>query len=111
MKAMAVTGDNKERGVNKVRISGVITSAPTSHAGVLARRIEVFTDGVREIIDIECEKGDIFPIFRALRIGQWVSVEGSLRKRFWRRGPALASRSYVHVNSLKPGMAHHARKP
>ena len=89
-------------GVNKVRLLGVIASATTSRERVLSRRIEIPSAGGRESIDVECEKGEISPLFRKLRINQWVEIEGRIRRRFWRSGAAIASRSYVEVLRITP---------
>ena len=86
---------------NRVHLVGVIASAITSREGVLARRIEIPTPGAREMIDIECEKREISKVFRSLRVDQWVEVEGQLRRRYWRDGARLASRTYVEVSRLK----------
>jgi hypothetical protein len=87
--------------LNRVHLVGVIASAMTSREGVLARRVEIPAPGAREIIDVECEKGEISKVFRGLRIDQWVEVEGQLRRRYWRDGARLASRTYVEVSRLK----------
>ena len=99
------------QGRNLVRLEGLVASASISRDGVLARRIEIPISGSREILDIECEKPEIFRVFRSLRIGQWVEVEGSVRKRFWRVGSGLASRSYIEVKSLTPGKTQTAPAP
>lgn len=87
--------------LNRVHLVGVVASAMTSREGVLARRVEIPAPGAREIIDVECEKGEISRVFRGLRIDQWVEVEGQLRRRYWRDGARLASRTYVEVSRLK----------
>lgn len=86
---------------NRVHLVGVIASAITSREGVLARRIEIPMPGAREMVDIECEKGEISRVFRSLRVDQWVEIEGQLRRRYWRDGARLASRTYVEVSRLK----------
>lgn len=86
---------------NRVHLVGVIASAITSREGVLARRIEIPTPGAREMVDIECEKGENLRVFRSLRVDQWVEIEGQLRRRYWRDGARLASRTYVEVSRLK----------
>lgn len=110
-KSTKVQRKGNQQGVNNVRLEGLVASATITRAGVLARRIEIPISGSREILDIECEKQEIFRVFRSLRVGQWVEVEGSVRKRFWRVGSGLASRSYIEVKSLTPGKTHTAPAP
>lgn len=88
-------------GRNYVEVVGIVASTASSRAGVLSRRIEIPIVGAREIIDLECENRELFPIFRSLKVGQWISLQGALRKRFWRSGAAVASRSYIELHSLK----------
>ena len=86
---------------NRVELSGVVASAPEIHNGVLSRRIDVPIVGAREILEVECEKPEIFGLFQSLKVGEWISLEGALRKRFWRSGASLSSRSYVELHSIK----------
>mgnify|MGYP003347885005 FL=1 len=88
-------------GENFVRIQGLVASALTSREGILARRIEVVTTGAREILDLECEKKELSGVFRSLKVGQRLLVEGSIRRRFWRNGAQLVSRTYIEVNRLQ----------
>ena len=88
-------------GENFVRIQGLVASALTSREGILARRIEVVTTGAREILDLECEKKELSGVFRSLKVGQHLLVEGSIRRRFWRNGAQLVSRTYIEVNRLQ----------
>jgi hypothetical protein len=87
--------------LNRVELSGVVASAPEMRNGVLSRRIEVPIVGEREILEVECEKPEIIKLFRSLKVGEWISLEGALRKRFWRSGASLSSRSYVELHSIK----------
>ena len=91
-----------EQGVNQVKLVGFIASAISSRDGKLARRIEIPTAGAKEVIDLICEKDEIFKVFRGLRVNQWVAVEGRIRRQFWRTGATLASRSYVEVFRIAP---------
>ncbi len=86
---------------NRVQIIGVVASATQSREGVLSRKIEIPIPGARETLDIECEKPEFFPLFRAFKVGDWISLEGAIRKRFWRSGASIASRSYIQLHSLK----------
>ena len=86
---------------NRVQIIGVVASATQSREGVLSRKIEIPIPGARETLDIECEKPEFFPFFRAFKVGDWISLEGAIRKRFWRSGASVASRSYIQLHSLK----------
>ena len=86
---------------NRVQIIGVVASATQSREGVLSRKIEIPIPGARETLDIECEKPEFFPLFRAFKVGDWISLEGAIRKRFWRSGALIASRSYIQLHSLK----------
>jgi hypothetical protein len=86
---------------NRVQIIGVVASATQSREGVLSRKIEIPIPGARETLDIECEKPEFFPLFRAFKVGDWISLEGAIRKRFWRSGASVASRSYIQLHSLK----------
>ena len=86
---------------NRVQIIGVVASATQSREGVLSRKIEIPIPGARETLDIECEKPEVFPLFRAFKVGDWISLEGAIRKRFWRSGASVASRSYIQLHSLK----------
>ena len=86
---------------NRVQIIGVVASATQSREGVLSRKIEIPIPGARETLDIECEKPEFFPLFRAFKVGDWISLEGAVRKRFWRSGALVASRSYIQLHSLK----------
>ena len=86
---------------NRVELSGVVASAPEMRNGVLSRRIEVPIVGAREILEVECEKPEIFRLFRSLKVGEWISLEGALRRRFWRAGASLSSRSYVELHTIK----------
>ncbi len=86
---------------NRVQIIGVVASATQSREGVLSRKIEIPIPGARETLDIECEKPEFFPLFRAFKVGDWISLEGAIRKRFWRSGALVASRSYIQLHSLK----------
>lgn len=87
--------------LNRVHLVGVIASAISSREGVLARRLEIPTPGAREVVDVECEKGEFSRVFRGLRVNQWVELEGQIRRRYWRDGAKLASRTYVEVCRLK----------
>lgn len=87
--------------MNRVHLVGVVASAMTSREGVFARRLEIPEPGAREVIDVECKKGEISKIFRGLRVDQWVEVEGQLRRRYWRDGARLACRTYVELSRLK----------
>jgi hypothetical protein len=87
--------------LNRIELSGVLISAPELRNGVLTRRIDIPTPGAREILEIESENPEKFPLFRSLKVGEWVALEGALRKRFWRSGPALSSRSYIELHSIK----------
>lgn len=69
-------------GRNYVEVVGIVASTASSRAGVLSRRIEIPIVGAREIIDLECENRELFPIFRSLKVGQWISLQGALRKDF-----------------------------
>ncbi len=86
---------------NRVQIIGVVASATQSREGVLSRKIEIPIPGARETLDIECEKPEFFALFRAFKVGDWISLEGAIRKRFWRSGALVASRSYIQLHSLK----------
>lgn len=86
---------------NRVQIIGVVASATQSREGVLSRKIEIPIPGARETLDIECEKPEFFALFRAFKVGDWISLEGAIRKRFWRSGASVASRSYIQLHSLK----------
>ena len=89
-------------GRNQVHLVGFIATATTSRTGVLARKMEIPQPGAREVLELECEKKDIFPDFRSVRVNQWVEVRGRIRRRFWRAGSVLASRSYIEVTSITP---------
>ncbi|NDA81284.1 MAG: hypothetical protein EBX92_09270 [Actinobacteria bacterium] len=88
-------------GINRIRLVGRIESATTSREGILGRRIEIPIPGARESFDLECNKVEIFSSFRTLKVGQWVEITGAMRRRFWRSGGAIASRSYIEVLTLK----------
>lgn len=95
----------RESGVNRVRLVGVVASATTSREGTLARRLEIpaiDNESAREVIDLECEKSEILGAFRGLRVKDWVSLEGRIRRRYWRAGAALLSRTYVEVTQIDP---------
>lgn len=89
-------------GINRVRLVGMIASASSSRAGTLTRRIEIPGAQAREVIDLECEKGENSSIFRKLRINQWVEIDGRIRRRYWRAGSTLVSRTYVEVRRIQP---------
>lgn len=93
---------NSDGGINRVRLVGVIASATRSRENTLARRIEIPIAGMRESIDLECEKGEFFTVFRKLRINQWVEIQGRIRRRYWRSGGSVASRSFVEVLRITP---------
>lgn len=90
------------KGHNQVRLVGVIASATTSREGVCARRLEIPESGAREILELECEKEEIILVFRSMKVKQWVEVRGRIRRRYWRAGGALASRTYIEVTSISP---------
>jgi hypothetical protein len=90
------------KGYNQVRLVGILASATTSREGVFARRLEIPQSGAREIFDLECEKEEIIPVFRSMKVREWVEVRGRIRRRFWRAGGALASRTYIEVTSISP---------
>lgn len=92
---------NSQQGINKVKLVGVIASATTSREGVLARRLEIPGETNRDVVDLECEKGEFSRLFRSFRVNQWVEVEGQLRRRYWRSGAQLISRSYVEISRVK----------
>ena len=95
----------RESGVNRVRLVGVVASATTSREGTLARRLEIpaiDNKSAREMIDLECEKSEILQAFRGLRVKDWVSLEGRIRRRYWRAGATLLSRTYVEVTQIDP---------
>lgn len=89
-------------GINQVHLRGTIASATTSRAGILSRRLEVTTEHSREILDIECENTEFFKVFRSLKVGDVVNIEGMIRRRFWRTGTGVVSRSYVEIHGVKP---------
>ncbi len=86
---------------NHVEVVGLVASATLSRDGILSRRIEVPIPGARESLDVECEKGQFSPLFRSLKVGQWICLQGAVRKRFWRTGANISSRSYIQLHSLK----------
>lgn len=86
---------------NRVQLIGVIASATLSREGVLSRKVEIPIPGARELLDIECVNREFFTLFRSLKVGDWISLEGAIRKRFWRTGASVASRSYIELQRLK----------
>ena len=101
VKREAVKRSEVQTGENFVRIQGLVASALTSRDGILARRVEVATTGARELLDLECENKELSRVFRSLKVGQHLLVEGSIRRRFWRKGAQLVSRTYIEVNRLQ----------
>lgn len=97
-------------GKNFVLIEGRFASPSISREGVLARRVEVRTAQGRETLDVECQKGDFSRLFRSLRVGEKVRIEGSLRRRFWRAGSSIASRTFIEVSALLHQPASRAKK-
>ena len=89
-------------GHNQVHLVGVLASATMSRDGILSRRLEIPERGAREVLDLECENREIFPVFRSCKVNQWVEVRGHVRRRFWRAGNSLASRSYIEVRAMNP---------
>lgn len=100
MRTMASKKKTPPIGRNQVILVGIVASATTSRMGVLSRRLDVPQAGAREMFELECEKEEIFPSFRSARVNEWVEVRGRIRRRFWRAGNALASRSYIEVTSI-----------
>lgn len=100
--AVDVSGGDKNLGAPKrEEVMGKIASATTSREGALGRRIEIPISGARELLDLECENHEIFGIFRGFTVGDWVEINGVVRRRFWRSGTTIGSRSYIQVSGLK----------
>lgn len=102
--ALSVRNEAEEErvGTNTVHLVGRIATATTSREGVFGRRIEIPIPGARESLELECENREISPLFRSLKIGEWVQIEGSIRRRFWRSGSTISSRSYIEVARVRP---------
>lgn len=54
-----------------------------------------------DTVDCVAWAGAVRRTARGLGDGDVVSLQGSLRRRFWRAGPAAASRTEVEVESLR----------
>lgn len=57
-------------------------------------------DGV-DTLDIACWKAPLRRRALTLKADEWISIEGVIRRRFWRAGPTLASRWQVEARELR----------
>ena len=100
--------------VNEVRLSGRVTGAPEERVlpsgdrlmsvRVVVPRPAQRRRGGRATVDaIECVAWTSRPraVLGAMRVGDVVSVEGALRRRFWRGQHGLASKMEVDVSRAK----------
>ena len=99
--------------VNEVRLSGRVTGAPEERVlpsgdRLMSVRVVVPRPAQRRrgratVDAIECVAWTSRPraVLGALRIGDVVSVEGSLRRRFWRGQHGLASKMEVDVTRAR----------
>lgn len=96
--------------VNHVELSGRISAAAEDielPSGQVLTRMRLVvprdkpqTKTTVDTIDIVTFKAGVRKKMHGLEVGDPVSVEGSMRRRFWRTGPSVASRVEVEVSVL-----------
>lgn len=93
--------------LNDVALRGWVTTVATerelpSGDSVVSFRIAITRpEGGVDTIDLESWSARTRRSALSLKDGDWVEIQGSIRRRFWKSGQGLASRWQVITNEIK----------
>ena len=93
--------------LNDVALRGWVTTVATerelpSGDVVVQFRIAITRpEGGVDTIDLESWSAKTRRSALSLRDGEWVEIQGAIRRRFWKSGQGLASRWQVITNEIK----------
>jgi len=93
--------------LNDVALRGWVTTTATerelpSGDVVVQFRIAITrSEGGVDTIDLESWSAKTRRTALSLKDGEWVEIQGAIRRRFWKSGDGLASRWQVVTNDIK----------
>ena len=93
--------------LNDVALRGWVTTTATERSlpsGDLVAQFRIAItrpEGGVDTIDLESWSAKTRRTALSLKDGEWVEIQGSIRRRFWKSGPNLASRWQVVTSEIK----------
>jgi len=107
MKKELVVEDEVDYSLNDVALRGWVTTVATERelpSGDLVAQFRIAItrpEGGVDTIDLESWSAKTRRTALSLKDGEWVEINGSIRRRFWKSGQGLASRWQVVTNEIK----------
>ena len=107
MSVKTETIDEVDYSLNDVALRGWVTTVaserelPSGDLVVQFRIAITRPEGGVDTIDLESWSAKTRRTASSLKDGEWVEISGSIRRRFWKSGGALASRWQVVTSEIK----------
>ena len=107
MKKELVVEDEVDYSLNDVALRGWVTTVATERelpSGDLVAQFRIAItrpEGGVDTIDLESWSAKTRRTALSLKDGEWVEIQGAIRRRFWKSGDGLASRWQVVTNDIK----------
>lgn len=106
LEKLSLQNKDMDYSLNDVALRGWVTTAPVKHelpSGDLITKFRIAItrpEGGVDTIDLEAWSPETQRVALKLQDGDWIEINGSIRRRFWKSGSGLASRWQVVTSRI-----------